>query len=681
VKWSDEIRMATTKRGTRAAATSAVAAAILAWASPSLAQNICVNSPSFVPGLSGPPIWTGAGTVRIDLNDPRWAAATLRRFPQDATGSEAAYRIIKDGQQLSVSIHVITDPTPNANDAVYFGFSESGTVAHLVRLNLPGSGVEPIPITSFHTWDRTAGVWGDTGAAPPIWLKDPRAWRTAAVAPVNPGDPGWEAVKAGVQWAINFKVDLPAGALTTDFRVFAATHVTTGVGSIDYYVPDYPIGTTLVPGTIAPQASDTAWQSVTALNTPCPAGITLSYMNLGTTNASSSTIDTSPGSTNTFFADPSGIAAPVDNKVLAKFRIAHWGATIADPQAPWTDIPGATAVPSSSSGSHTHTFACVPSGGGTCPVLGAGEDPHQCMLVELKAGPSAPAGMVIETPSAYRNMDFVDLSTSSRQAEINVKGLQAVTGQAKDRDVYLYVKQSNMPAHGDAPLWLPTKRMSAAKKFAETPPPAPPRRDKPPEGKGERVPVKVAPKAQPGKDGKVPPAAPQQPAPGQAEGQAPPPPPSEFGAASAHEALVSSFPTYEVHVYYDTGVVVKIDGQDQRVLRPMVPFGYFLQHDGPLYGFTSAFEAQAGVALQEVSPNFFHVVIPNEGKITVKSTITAEEKPKSGEPGGPAPCPACPPKGGHRCQCDVPGAPVGGGAWLPALLAAIAVVWRRRRSS
>ncbi len=657
----------------------ALSTAILTWVSPASAQ-LCINSPSFVPGLSGPPIWSGSsGTVRIDLNDPRWANAVLTRFPQDPTGSEAAFRIIKSGNQLSVSFHAITDPAISANDAIYFGFSESGTVAHVARINLPSSGVEPIAPTIFHAWDRSAGTWTDSGAVKPSWLTEPAAWRRAATAPTNPGDPGYEAVKAGVAWGINFKVDLPSAASTTDFRVFLGMHVTTSSGSIDYYRPDYPGGTSLITGTIVPQGSDTtAWQSVTALGTACASGISLSWSNMGTTNTPSSAIDTSPGSTNVFFADPSGIASPVDNKVLAKFRIAHWGSTIADPQAPWTDITGATAVASVGGTSHIHTFNCVPSGSGTCPTLGSGEDPHQCMLVELRAGSAAPAGLQFETPAAYRNMDFADLSTLSRTAQISIKGLQTITGQAKERDVYLYVKESNLPPHGNDPIWLPGGRMASARRFAEEPPPViKPRVEKPKDVKLEK-PVKgvaaVPPKPQAPQDAKA------QVAPEPAAAQAPPAQqPSEFGAASPHEALVSVWPTYEVHVYYDTGTVVKIDGQDQKVLRPMVPFGFFLQHDGPLYGFTSAFEAQNGVVLQELSPHFYKVTIPNEGSISVETTITAEEKPKSATGGGTTPCPACPPKG-HRCQCDVPGAPSGNSAWLVALVSAAMARLRRRRS-
>jgi hypothetical protein len=663
------------------------AVATLAWCATASAQP-CVNAPSFVPGLSGPPLWTGAaGVVRKDLNDPRWAAAPLTRFPQDPTGMEAAYRVLKNGQELNVSLHAITDPALNANDAIYFGFSEGGTVAHLVRINLPGSGVEPISPAIFHAWDRSAGGWTDTGAVQPAWLRDPGVWRTAAVAPTNPGDPGYEAVRAGVAWGVNFKVDLHAGALTTDFRVFLGMHVTTSASPIDYYLPDYPGSTTLVTGTIVPDASDTAWQSVTALNTPCTGGVNLAWGSIGSTNTPSSAIDISPNSVNVFYADPTGIPAPMDAKVLAKFRIARWGSTIADPLAPWTDLPGATAVSSADGAPHVHTFTCTPPSGGTCPVLGAGEDPHQCVLVELRPGPNG-AGLQFEQASAYRNMDFEDLSTLTRSAQINVKGLQTLTGQAKDRDVYIYVKESNMPALGPKPLWLPGKRMYEAKRFAEAPPPRP-RPERPDGGKNEkekdvgRLPAKPAPEAaRPPKPvaPKGPPAPPVQPgqpaaAPAAAAipAQSPPPKPSEFGAASPHEALVSTWPTYEVHVYYDSGRVVKIDGQDQSVLRPMVPFGFYLAHDGPLYGFTSAFEAENGVILEPIGPNFYHVKVPNEGMITVKTTITAHETGK----GDSTQCPQCPPRG--RCHCDVPGAPAGNLHWLGALLAAAAVGLRRRK--
>ncbi len=112
------------------------------------------------------------------------------------------------------------------------------------------------------------------------------------------------------------------------------------------------------------------------------------------------------------------------------------------------------------------------------------------------------------------------------------------------------------------------------------------------------------------------------------------------------------------------------------MLRPMVPFGYYLSHDGPLYGFVTKFEAMNGVVLEELAPNFYHVKIPNEGAIQVKTTVTAEERPSGTAP--PPQCPACPPHG--RCNCEVPGAPVGDAGWLAAAGAlGLAAALRRGR--
>src|SRR6187402_677982 len=58
--------------------------------------DVCFPKPGVLPGLSGIPIWKAPGFVRVELNEPRWAAAPQLGFDNDVTGNEGLYRIMVD---------------------------------------------------------------------------------------------------------------------------------------------------------------------------------------------------------------------------------------------------------------------------------------------------------------------------------------------------------------------------------------------------------------------------------------------------------------------------------------------------------------------------------------------------------------------------------------------------------
>src|SRR5258708_30583960 len=127
------------KRPRRLIAVGIVLLVMVGWNFSANAQ-LCIHSPTPLPGLSGPPIWAvgSPGIVRNELSDPRWSASPLESFPQDAWANEAAYRVIQNGNQLSVSLQALVD-TPEAQDSVYFGFSSGGTPANLTRIYFPAA--------------------------------------------------------------------------------------------------------------------------------------------------------------------------------------------------------------------------------------------------------------------------------------------------------------------------------------------------------------------------------------------------------------------------------------------------------------------------------------------------------------------------------------------------------------
>lgn len=155
-------------------------------------------------------------------------------------------------------------------------------------------------------------------------------------------------------------------------------------------------------------------------------------------------------------------------------------------------------------------------------------------------------------------------------------------------------------------------------------------------------------------------------------------------ARDVYEHMSSSWPTYEVYVYDDTGRDIIVDGRKYRLLESQLPFGYFVSHDGALYGWEHAVAGVEGAVLQELAPNYYHVKVPNDGAVKIRTSINAVETPR-----GTSICSSCcPPVIDHMkvrpgCYCSF----VGGQHASPARLllalglAAVAalILTRRRR--
>jgi hypothetical protein len=87
------------------------------------------------------------------------------------------------------------------------------------------------------------------------------------------------------------------------------------------------------------------------------------------------------------------------------------------------------------------------------------------------------------------------------------------------------------------------------------------------------------------------------------------------------EALRETEPTYQVHVFHDTGEVINIDGTERKLLKPQPSFGYFVDHDGPLTGWRHTL---AGA--EEIIPGrYYKLSVPASGKAIVTTTIEAVE--------------------------------------------------------
>ncbi|HKO49801.1 MAG TPA: MYXO-CTERM sorting domain-containing protein [Polyangiaceae bacterium] len=647
--------------------------------------------------MSGIPIWKAPGFVRAELNEPRWAAAPQLAFENDVTGNEGLYRIMVDptSSTLVVSFQAPTDlGSPSNADVIYFGFTTDGTVgaqAKAVAIQVNGTGAsDPSDALVIQRNDYNAGAWTSLSGAP-TWLKDASVWRNN--------------VAGDAAWGVNFKVDLAAAGLsaTSAFKVQLAMHKEDEVPpalSVNISTPD-PGANALLAGTLLIN-NPANWANAVAINSGCVGGITIQGNQIGTTNVdmgnpAPNEVNTTAGAINQFYAKPT-IPASIGlfpGLFQGKFHVANWG-SIAAANAPWTPLNGGAQVANGiapAANDSTIQFNCPANTATQTCGIATPAVAHQCVYVELSP---APGQIVpITKASAFANMWFKPLSEFATPAEISVKGLKKVFNNDLPRDVYVYIYPKNMPAQGSKQLYLPTDKMAATRRFAEAPP-VPVRH---PEGKPTGVvggpiaaagqpavakpktpgaqPVLVAPKA-----GAVVPA---KTAPARIDRQPVvlPLPQTGIGDLDLNplQALGAVWPTFDVHVYYDSGKTVTIGGKTSKQLVPMYPFTSFHSHEGPLFGFSHSFQLANGAQFKELRPDVFLLSVPSEGVAHVVTKVTAHEQPDGGT-GGPE-CPKPPPVEPHaHCGCRVAGDHGSSGAqWSLFGLGALAIALGQRRRS
>lgn len=675
--------------------------------------DTCFLGPVSVPGLYGPPSWAGAAATDANptgswgtLHDPRWAGAPLQSFADgDPAGDQGAVRVVAQGDYLYATYHTLVNISSDV-DVIYFGFSldsTSGSNAYVVEVAPATSGSDPVTTSVSSVWIKSASTWTQSTDS-----NDWDDWLTDVVTWTNP---------AGAEWAVNFKIKAKgaggAGVSTGDFKVFFGLGLGLTAGSdrgvVTYTTPAVASGGTYLDNTYLRIPTDTTlWLTTKALGTTCPAGVSLSSYDIGSTHPSGSNWLYTDGTDNGFQIKPKNVpgrSPQLSHTVRTKMWVADWGSQVADPaSSAWTAVYGADYANSAgtwswtwdttgssgpavgSSDGVTVGFTCAKDGSAAfCPkltnVTTTEVEQHQCVLVELRGDPN-PANsshITFSKAAAYRNMEFAGLSTYSEEATISIQGLQAITGQARDRDVYVYVKTSNMPKYGDESAWLPSSDMAEARRYAEHPPAAP---QAPHDfNKDADVRAKAAAATHAKAAAGAPQSAPAQPASASGKVQLP----SEddvlsLPVLSPAEAMNSVWPTYEVFAYYDTGETVKVKGKIHKVLKAMAPFGYHFTHDGPHYGFSHSL-TPIGVTWKEIEPNLYKVHVANEGKFKVRVNVTAHEIPRS----KCQQCDGTPPPIKvvikPRCYCALPGANNGGtyGALIGLLMGAVAL-WSRRRS-
>jgi hypothetical protein len=389
----------------------------LAWAPALRAQTtyVCPPAPAGVPGLSGGPAFAEAtlpDALASQLDDPRWTGASREDFAA-SQGTQAAARILNDGNNLFLSLQAVVDPdgAQIGSDAVYLGFSKDGTTGVFVKLVMdaapPSGGFvnDATAISSASSWKTTNG--GASG-----WPKQgPQSWATPANIHLWTG----AGTGNGVAWGYNAKMSLATlgtllglgGPLAPPFYLWYQINIETASTTVQYA---WPAGSTVgfdststgcTPASPCALLSIAQWGIVNdaATSGDCPVGISIDGTSIGTKPLVAGV----PGTTIFFGSGQPGndfVAAAGNSDTLnpltpgslqARFRIAGWPSTIGVGGS-WTDVAtsGTPAVPVFGTNATTGgevSLSCVnpPFGSSTinCYQPPVGAPVSQGIIVEL----------------------------------------------------------------------------------------------------------------------------------------------------------------------------------------------------------------------------------------------------------------------------------------------------------
>jgi len=580
--------------------------------------TFCFPVAQGVPGQPGAPNWydNGAAPPRPfsdSTEDPRWRGAFSHSFG-DGSGRHVDFRGLNVVEGASrhalLSWRVLVGPSDPGGDTLFLGLGASAAGPTMIaRIQIATStstaaGTVGSGAYTAETLLRPAGgSWGLPVAAPAWITSRARAW-------INYPSAATPLLDWGVQLAIPLGVQLspdPAHSIVlndgSDFRIWYAVYLGTpvpgpgGAPVVEYSWPgtpgiglDYPDPAAFVDCRAAVSTADAA----------CTAeGITIDVMDVGTRNADGTARPSASRIQVDMVGNPPSVAAPHNNMffarptfpagasnaqktaIRARFRLANWGAHVGDltPDS-WSDVAGGEEVQFNLAQSECRFI---------WPLVAA--DPllarfrsgaimaHQCMLVELSS--VLPGGETFTRSSVYRNMDFVDASRFTREAEVSVRGLTPISSQP--REVFLYVEARNMPlvAPPDEEKDRPQFVMADADDQPQHP-------DAPDLIRSVPALRKLSSRTR--------------------------------LTRLDPDYLRLYLPTYRVHSYYDTGRSTSLLGGNRKILRPQSSFGYFVNHEGKLYGWRHSLEGA-----QQVGPDFYRLGVPNNGATRIRTTIIADE--------------------------------------------------------
>jgi hypothetical protein len=649
-----------------------------AYAAGSTCIPIAIGVPGSTLGGSAPNWYDPSPTAPPFINtldDPRWNGSVVQSLLPSVSGGaapQATFQALhknEGGKEFLYLSWRATTPAIYEGNQIWVGFAAADGTAVAIQITLT---VASDQTDSPATVNNTA-VFSVTISTYTVQ----NGWLPYQPAPGQPKTPQWVTdstrvwvADAPATWAVQMRV--PSGA-TLDKGVNFSTDFSMWY-QFDVYVPpgnnDVPFSSpTTAPTAVASppdptQAGNFApWKLGGDPTQPPIAGCATEGVAIypdditvqNTAHGTGTTID--PTAMNTFSAKPRNYGPGVANSIVARFRLANWGNQVwlddanVNPQTIWQDVfqsPTPVNIPAPSGGGsfgqttiagvRTFSFceACQHASyyqnhktqcdnDALCTENNTRQD-HQCMLVQL----SGPANFI--NNAAYRNMDFAGASSFSESSVVDVRAAGPSSPGNFARDVYLWVDTINMPRYyvgdGGSPSNVTFRAASNA-----------PVRTKAPVALSGLAKEIFA----------LPPA--QQATLLRAE--------LERGSTT-YEKLRGALPTYQVRAFYDTGVRTTAHGQTVIRLQPMLPFGYFMLHQGQAQGWQVAL---AGA--QEIGPNFYRIAVPASGVATVTNSITAVEP-------GPGPSP-------HRCHLCATTSGAGVGALVTGLALLGLVAYRPQK--
>jgi hypothetical protein len=514
----------------------------------------------------------------------------------------------------------------NGAHRLYFGFwDETSSKGNLFRIDKAVTTATPVAGGQYTTGGYTGAFFHKDGAGPwtlnntggtippplPAWLKTQARVDLFCHPDPMPGNPDicdeWGfRVRVPIDGAADVASDNPAGVKITTggvYRFWYQSQNFLTLGTLaPYSWPETPVATEgplcpSIPAYCFPNPEDVTvpWTRVQD-GTTCTGDIGLAPSGMYVNTAGSNQVGLS--GSNEFHAKPTNyMTAGVQNtSVKATFRIANWGSSIGS-SPEWlpicTDQVGSAAVVGAGAQFDIPCSWTVPDpcafkpAGDPCGASAGTRTVDQCLLVSLdSAGGGGP--YFFSPDSAYRNMMFTGASRIEKTAMLDTKGLAPLAGGGTRRDLYVYVRTSNMPS-----------RMG-------------PSRPNPDLGRLPKPRQEALARLQLPKTGPV----------GQEDAK-------RIAAAAAagqlsFDEVQALMPTYVAYVWHDTGKTIGAGPGVLKVLGAQPAFGIFAWHDGGLNGWKSSF---SGSDITQIGRNLYKVSAPEGGTIRVQVRITACEWP------------------------------------------------------
>jgi hypothetical protein len=556
-----------------------------------------------VPGQPGLPDWW---TAAAPFDDPRWIGSY--GFGEGNIKLSALVQNTGGQAFLLLKWRIAADPGIAApGDRIIVGFFDpgttKGTIFWLTReaivTTAAGSVGSNVMTLSAYERTGTSGVWMPSSPPPTTVNANARLDATCGIAdPIVCNE--WivrlriplTEVAGGIAPASSFKMWYEADVNHGGVDSGEASRWPNGAAAVD----DAPVPPTFP----EPNGTSTsaAWNSVT-IGGGCSDGIEIETSDITVSNSGfpSETTRIDVDHTNTFKVTPKNQTTGTSyaaNAIKANLRIADWGSAVGNSPR-WITVPSPPGGCGAATGSGfpvapTSRFdlecTWTPTAAQKCayrpdlspPNCTADPGPrykHQCIMAALEPNSAASVSFLHE--SAWNNFNFGPASKLEEKARIDI-------GTRSPRDVYLYVKTSNMPAV--IPPRLSTEAPGAAGPALK-----------------ERLGV-----FQPGRVGAVDAARLQA---------------LVANGTISYEDIEKVMPTQTVYVWNDTGTTIHRAGRTIKVLEAQPSFTLFVWHDGPLSGWRHSLRALAGATLTEIAPDFYKIAVGSSGSVEVLTTIAS----------------------------------------------------------